>query len=218
MRYCGRLALENTANSDALYHDVNHIILVTKVGREILHGKHLSEGSVTPRDWLHFVISLLATIPATCVASAPTISQQALCHRRRGANRRTTSWRQRCLHGALPCAPLTTVCPGALRQRGRPRRKDHLRQHCEHAISGTGGQGDRHPKRSGAGAQRRPDRSARRYRLSGKAGRRCFATLRKLAPPRTSATTGPTTCVVSYPSSFGNSWPHSSKTHWITRR
>ena len=57
--FCGRLALENLANSDALYHDVNHTILVTEVGQEILRGKHLSEGGVSPQDWLHFVISLL---------------------------------------------------------------------------------------------------------------------------------------------------------------
>jgi hypothetical protein len=57
--FCGRLALENIANSDAPYHDVNHTILVTEVGQEILRGRHLSEGGVTPRDWLHFVISLL---------------------------------------------------------------------------------------------------------------------------------------------------------------
>ena len=57
--FCGRLALENLANSDALYHDVNHTILVTEVGQEILRGKHLSEGGVSPQDWLHFAISLL---------------------------------------------------------------------------------------------------------------------------------------------------------------
>src|SRR5215469_12457381 len=31
----------------------------TLVGQEILRGKHISEGGVTPRDWLHFIISLL---------------------------------------------------------------------------------------------------------------------------------------------------------------
>ena len=36
---------------------MNHTILVTEVGQEILRGKHLSEGGVTPHDWLHFVIS-----------------------------------------------------------------------------------------------------------------------------------------------------------------
>src|SRR5262249_37023389 len=57
--FVGRLALENIANSDAAYHDVNHTIMVTLVGQDILLGKHTSEGGVRPRDWLHFMISLL---------------------------------------------------------------------------------------------------------------------------------------------------------------
>ena len=57
--FVGRLALENIADSDAAYHDMTHTIMVTLVGQEILRGKHTKEGGVTPRDWLHFVISLL---------------------------------------------------------------------------------------------------------------------------------------------------------------
>ncbi len=57
--FIARLALENIANSDAPYHDMNHTIMVTSVGQEIARGKHTSEGGVTPRDWLHFMISLL---------------------------------------------------------------------------------------------------------------------------------------------------------------
>src|SRR4249920_1136329 len=57
--FVGRLALENIADSDAAYHDMNHTIMVTLVGQEILRGKHTKEGGVTPRDWLHFTISLL---------------------------------------------------------------------------------------------------------------------------------------------------------------
>jgi hypothetical protein len=57
--FVGRLALENIANSDAAYHDVSHTIMVTLVGQEILLGKHNSEGGISPRDWLHFMISLL---------------------------------------------------------------------------------------------------------------------------------------------------------------
>jgi len=59
LSFVARLALEKTANSDAPYHDLNHIILVTDVGQEILRGKHIHSGGVTPKDWLHFVISLL---------------------------------------------------------------------------------------------------------------------------------------------------------------
>jgi hypothetical protein len=57
--FIGRIALENAATSDAPYHDYNHTILVTLVGQEILKGKHMSEGGVSPRDWLHYVVSLL---------------------------------------------------------------------------------------------------------------------------------------------------------------
>src|SRR3954449_12744229 len=57
--FCGRIALENIASSDAPYHDYNHTILVTMVGQEILRGKHMSEGGVSPRDWMHVIISLL---------------------------------------------------------------------------------------------------------------------------------------------------------------
>ncbi|MEE8301267.1 MAG: Npun_R2479 family HD domain-containing metalloprotein [Candidatus Tectomicrobia bacterium] len=57
--WAGRMALENIANSDALYHNVEHTIMVTLVGQEILKGKHLRDGQVTPNDWLHFIISLL---------------------------------------------------------------------------------------------------------------------------------------------------------------
>ena len=57
--FTGRMALENIANSDAAYHDVNHTILVTDVGQEILKGKQVTEGGVSPSDWMHFVISLL---------------------------------------------------------------------------------------------------------------------------------------------------------------
>jgi hypothetical protein len=57
--FVGRVALENIANSDAAYHDVNHTIMVTLVGQEVLRGKHIAVGGITPRDWLHFIVSLL---------------------------------------------------------------------------------------------------------------------------------------------------------------
>jgi hypothetical protein len=57
--FVGHMALELIANSDAPYHDLGHTICVTLVGQEVLRGKHLREGGVSPRDWLHFIISLL---------------------------------------------------------------------------------------------------------------------------------------------------------------
>ena len=57
--YVGHMALELIANSDAPYHNLGHTICVTLVGQEVVRGKHLREGGVSPRDWLHFIISLL---------------------------------------------------------------------------------------------------------------------------------------------------------------
>jgi hypothetical protein len=57
--WAGRMALERIAQTTAIYHDVEHTIMVTLVGQEILRGKHIREGGVTPSDWLHFVIALL---------------------------------------------------------------------------------------------------------------------------------------------------------------
>jgi hypothetical protein len=57
--WCGRLALENIANSDALYHDVDHTIMVALAGQAIIEGKHLREGGVTPRDWMHYMVAVL---------------------------------------------------------------------------------------------------------------------------------------------------------------
>ncbi|MBI2838346.1 MAG: metal-dependent phosphohydrolase [Acidobacteria bacterium] len=59
VRWAGRMALEQIANTNALYHNIEHTILVTAVGKEILGGKHFKEGRVTPRDWLHVLLSLI---------------------------------------------------------------------------------------------------------------------------------------------------------------
>lgn len=51
--------LTTIAGSDALYHNLEHTVLVTLVGQEILRGKQLREGNVSCRDWAHFIVSLL---------------------------------------------------------------------------------------------------------------------------------------------------------------
>jgi len=58
LNLAAHMALDVIANSDALYHDVQHTMLVTLVGQEILRGRHLSE-ILTPDDWLHFTVALL---------------------------------------------------------------------------------------------------------------------------------------------------------------
>jgi hypothetical protein len=57
--WAARLALENIGNTDLLYHNVEHTVMVTSAGQQILIGKCLSEGGVSPEDWLNFMFALL---------------------------------------------------------------------------------------------------------------------------------------------------------------
>src|SRR6516165_12759441 len=54
-----RLVIERLATSDALYHNAEHTALVTLVAQDILRGLRLSR-TITPEDWLHFIIAALA--------------------------------------------------------------------------------------------------------------------------------------------------------------
>jgi hypothetical protein len=50
----GRIALSN-----AMFHTLDHTITLTQVGLDILKGRIIRDGDVTPRAWLHFITSLL---------------------------------------------------------------------------------------------------------------------------------------------------------------
>ncbi|MGB0722439.1 MAG: metal-dependent phosphohydrolase [Gammaproteobacteria bacterium] len=53
-----RTALSIIANTDALYHNVDHTAKVVLVGQEILRGKQQIDGGVSASDWLHFTVAL----------------------------------------------------------------------------------------------------------------------------------------------------------------
>ena len=53
-----RLALECISNSDALYHNVEHTLLVTLAGHDILRGRAV-HNNVTPTDYAHVIIACL---------------------------------------------------------------------------------------------------------------------------------------------------------------
>jgi len=55
----GNSVLEIISNTDALYHNVEHTMLVTLAGKEIIRGKQLKEGGISPQDWLNYIFSLL---------------------------------------------------------------------------------------------------------------------------------------------------------------
>ena len=56
--FAARLALECIGNSDALYHNVEHTMLVTLAGHDIFKGRALLTDS-TPADYSHFIVACL---------------------------------------------------------------------------------------------------------------------------------------------------------------
>jgi hypothetical protein len=56
--FAAQLALECLGNSDALYHDVEHTMLVTLAGHDIFKGRALVKDS-TPSDYSHFIVACL---------------------------------------------------------------------------------------------------------------------------------------------------------------
>src|ERR1700735_4968139 len=53
-----RLSLEGIGNSDALYHNVEHTMLVTLVGYEIMKGRALLQPTF-PSDFAHMLVACL---------------------------------------------------------------------------------------------------------------------------------------------------------------
>jgi hypothetical protein len=56
--FAARLALEWIGNSDALYHNVEHTMLITLAGRDIFKGRALLTAS-TPADYSNFIVACL---------------------------------------------------------------------------------------------------------------------------------------------------------------
>jgi hypothetical protein len=56
--FAAKLALECIGNSDALYHNVEHTMLVTLAGHDIFKGRALLMAS-TPLDYAHFIVACL---------------------------------------------------------------------------------------------------------------------------------------------------------------
>jgi hypothetical protein len=53
-----RSTIECLGRSDALYHNVEHTLLVTTCGRDILHGRRLTE-PIEPADYSHLIVACL---------------------------------------------------------------------------------------------------------------------------------------------------------------
>ena len=58
LRFAARLTLECIGNSDALYHNIEHSMLVTLAGHDILMGRQLSR-QTTAGDYANFIVACL---------------------------------------------------------------------------------------------------------------------------------------------------------------
>src|SRR5436305_416109 len=56
--YAARLTLECIGNSDALYHDLEHSLLVTLAGHDIMIGRAMLRPT-TPNDYANFIMACL---------------------------------------------------------------------------------------------------------------------------------------------------------------
>lgn len=70
-----RLVMERLGNCDALYHNVEHTMMVTLVGQHIFRGRLLSD-ALSPEDWLHYTCALLTHdigfVRGACKGDTPT--------------------------------------------------------------------------------------------------------------------------------------------------
>ncbi len=82
LQVIARNALERIADADALYHNLEHTVMVTLVGQAILRGRKMKSGAVTPDDWLHFMVALLCHdigyVRGVCLGDRPSavVSQE----------------------------------------------------------------------------------------------------------------------------------------------
>lgn len=53
-----RLILERLGNTDALYHNAEHTMMVALVGQQIIRGQLVTK-AMQPDDWLHYMVALL---------------------------------------------------------------------------------------------------------------------------------------------------------------
>src|SRR5262252_2040362 len=75
--FAARLALECIGNSDALYHNVEHTMLVTLAGHDIFKGRALSQRS-TPTDYSNFIVASWRMTLGTSVASSKGTRMMAM--------------------------------------------------------------------------------------------------------------------------------------------
>lgn len=57
---CARMSMSRLARTNALYHNMDHTMMVALVGEDIIRGRLYRDGDVRSIDWLHFMVSLFS--------------------------------------------------------------------------------------------------------------------------------------------------------------
>ena len=61
LKDCAKMILSHYTLSDALYHNLDHTLVVTGVGKDLINGKRVAEGHVSASQWFNFIIACLVT-------------------------------------------------------------------------------------------------------------------------------------------------------------
>ena len=106
--FAARLALECIGNSDALYHDIEHTMLVTLVGHDILAGRALQR-TTTATDYANFIIACLTHDIGYVRGIVQGDEDGGYIADLTGRKIELPGWIVRCRTRALSCRPLEAL-------------------------------------------------------------------------------------------------------------
>ena len=131
--YISRLTLECIGNSDALYHNIEHSMLVTLVGHDILVGRSLNAAD-DAADYSNFILACLTHDIGYVRGVVQGDEETPMLPMSRSENPVAGRLLRRS-DGALPCRPLQVIRHRALRRRRRPRRRPDCPGHRIYPLS-----------------------------------------------------------------------------------
>ena len=121
--FAARLALECIGNSDALYHNVEHTMLVTLAGQDIFKGRALLKPS-TPDDYANFIVACLAHDTSAASSKGMTLTATSSMGPPQGFVAARILGRRTC---SISRRTIEAVRVGSYRGSRRTRRRTHAR-------------------------------------------------------------------------------------------